>query len=47
MKEMPPYLLPMVSMVLPCKIEDLQEEKIDEIVDIIQTYINWIRGIHE
>ena len=32
-------------MAMPCKIEDLQEEKINEIVDIVQTYINWIRGI--
>ena len=46
-KEMPPYLLPMVSMVLPCKIEELSDEKINEIVDIVQTYINWIRGLHE
>ena len=41
-KEMPPYLLPMVSMVLPCKIEDLPEEKITEITDIVQLYIDWL-----
>ena len=41
-KEMPHYLLPMVSMVLPCKIEDLPNEKITEITDIVQLYIDWI-----
>ena len=41
-KEVPPYLSPMVSMVLPCKIEDLPDEKITEITDIVQLYIDWI-----
>lgn len=41
-ENVPPFLAPMLYSVVPFDIEDLTEEKLEEILTIIKEVVDWI-----